>query len=198
MLVPTSGSRTALTLGGDGDRLHLSLSQLLITASTLIYPQWNDVIRSPAEWRRERQMTENEKAERYNSLMDNGLKPKSWIRHNTVIASVKEEKVLESYLGHFHMCFEIGNIGFRKNMPQVQHAIFISRKFRDLGQTSAYINFILNVKFYYGCGILMVLFCLESLRAFTRGPLQVPVSLTQMISDPTDSEEWILSEESRL
>lgn len=195
MLVPTSGSRTALTLGGDGDRLHLSLSQLLITASTLIYPQWNDVIRSPAEWRQERQMTENEKAERYNSLMDNGLKLKSWIRHNT---DCKCKGGPLSYLGDFHMCFEIGNIGFRKNMPQVQHAIFTSKKFRDLGQTSAYINFILNVKFYYGCGILMVLFCLESLRAFTKGPLQVPVSLTQMISDPTDSEEWILSEESRL
>lgn len=77
MPVPTTGSRTALTVGGDGDRLHLSLSQLLITASTLIYPQWNHVIRSPAEWRRERQMTENAEAEMYKSLMDNALKPKS-------------------------------------------------------------------------------------------------------------------------
>lgn len=77
MLVSTSGSRPVLTVGGDGDRLHLSLSQLLITASTLIYPQWNDVIRRPAEWRQERQMTENAEDEEYESLTDNGVKQKS-------------------------------------------------------------------------------------------------------------------------
>lgn len=77
MLVSTSGSRPVLTVGGDGDRLHLSLSQLLITASTLIYPQWNDVIRSPAEWWQERQMTEKAEDEEYESLTDNGVKQKS-------------------------------------------------------------------------------------------------------------------------
>lgn len=48
-------------------------------------------------------------------------------------------------------------------------------------------NFIRNVKFYYGHGILIVLFCLEIMQAFTRGSLQIPVSLTQMISDSTDN-----------
>lgn len=163
MLVPTSGSRAALALGGDGDRLHLSLAQLLITASTLIYPQWNDVIRSPAEWRRERQMTKNAEAETYESLMDNGLKPKS---QNRAKASVKEKDVFQLHLGHFHMCFETGYTGF-KSYIFGEMKIVTGAKFLDLGQFRS--NFIRNVKFNYGCGLLIMSFCLEGMWTFTRG-----------------------------
>ena len=47
--------RNALTEWEDGERLRVSLCQLLIATSTVIYPKWNNVIRSLSEWVSERE-----------------------------------------------------------------------------------------------------------------------------------------------
>lgn len=86
--------------------------------------------------------------------------------HNTANASVKEEEVFKSYLGHFQTCFEVVCFGFRshkysgrKKWPEVQHAIFTFRKFLTLVRHLSLVTFVRNVKlyiiWYFDCVILL-------------------------------------------
>lgn len=76
LLVSSRGS-TALTAGGDSDRLHRSLSQLLITRATLIYAWRDGAIRRASEWWRSRQTTWN--VQRHESAVDKRRGPQPWI-----------------------------------------------------------------------------------------------------------------------
>lgn len=90
--------------------------------------------------------------------------------HNTANTSVKQEDVFEFYLGHFHMCFEIGYVGVRsrkysgrRKLPQVQHESLPSQSSVTLVRHQFTSNFIENVKFYYSWAVVFWL-CYSTLR----------------------------------
>lgn len=176
-------------------------SQLLITASTLIYPQWNDVIRSAAEWRRERQMAENAEAGTQERLTDDGFKPKSWIAAEH--SECEGGRRFLNRIGATFICvlkldalvLDLVNIrGGKRIAKGATHNLYLQK----VPWPWSHINFIWNVLLrlcYFDC-VLLLRVC----GLLPESSYKFLLVWHKRFLNPQrrHSTEWILSEESRL